>query len=70
VLREVLALEGAVAEGDLRAHGAAGGERHDLVGRKGALVEDGQHLAPDIARRSDNGDLVAHGGSPDGAASA
>jgi hypothetical protein len=60
VILQRLHLEDAIAEGDLLADGAAGRDRHDLVRRKGALVEDVEHLATDIARRADYGDLVAH----------
>ena len=39
---------------------AARGQRHDLVGREFALVEDVEHFPPDIAGRADDCDFVTH----------
>ena len=49
-----------VPEADLMADAAARRERHDLVGRKGALGEDRHHFAAHIARGADDSDLVTH----------
>jgi len=49
-----------VAVRDLRADGAAGGKRDHLVGREFPLLQDREHLAPDIAGRADDGDFVTH----------
>ena len=59
---EVLDLEllAIVAEVDDVALAAAGGERRHLVERKLPLGQDLQHLAPDIARRADDGDPITH----------
>jgi hypothetical protein len=57
---EHLAFQGLVAERDLRADRARGGERDDLGDRKLPLGEDVQHLAPDIARCAHDGDLEPH----------
>ena len=61
---EGLGLQRLVAEGNLRALAAAGGQCHHLVGRKGPLCEDVEHLAAHIACRADHGDLVTHWTSP------
>ena len=60
VVLERFDLQGAVAIGDFDAHAAARGQRHDLVGRKFALGQNVEHLAPDIAGGADHCDLVTH----------
>src|SRR6187401_2600450 len=59
---EVLDLEllATVAEVDDVARRARRRDRRDLVQRELPLGEDVQHLPPDIARRSDNCDPIAH----------
>ena len=59
---EVLDLEllAAVAEVDLVAGRARRRDRRNLVERELPLGEDVQHLAPDIARRSDDRDPITH----------
>ena len=57
---ERLALERAVAIGDLRAQAAARRERDHLVGRKRPLGQDLQHLAAHVAGGADHCDLVTH----------
>ncbi len=49
-----------VANLDLGPDRARGGNRRDLVIGEGPLGEDGQHLASDIARGSDNCHPITH----------
>ena len=52
---ETLDLEDVIlAEGDLAADRARRGQSHHIIGRKLALGEGGQDLAPDIAGRADH----------------
>ena len=53
-------LQGAVAIGHFDAHAAARRQRHHLVSREFALVENVEHFPPDIAGRSDHRDFVTH----------
>src|ERR1700709_1120591 len=53
-------LEGAVAIGHFDAQTATRRQRHDLVGREFAFVENVEHFPPDIAGRSDQRDFVTH----------
>src|SRR6266436_2334171 len=53
-------LQGAVAIGHFDAHAAARRQRHHLVSREFAFVENVEHFPPDIAGRSDHRDFVAH----------
>src|SRR6266436_3257376 len=53
-------LQGAVAIGHFDAHAAARRQRHHLVSREFAFVENVEHFAPDIAGRSDQRDFVTH----------
>src|SRR5690606_6303259 len=64
VVLQRLHLQRLVAIGDLRADRAARGERHHLVGRKAALFEDIEHLAPDIAGGACDCNLETHETSP------
>ena len=57
---ERLDLQGPVAIGDFDADAAARRQRHDLVGREFALVQDVEHFPPDIAGRADHCDFVTH----------
>ena len=57
---EVAALQRLVAEGDFRAHRPARGECDALIHRELPLGENIEHFAADIARRSDNCNLVTH----------
>ena len=63
VILERLDLERLVAIGNFLADRAARGERHDGIGRKPAVGEDFEHLAPDIAGRACDCDCKAHGPS-------
>ena len=60
VVLERLDLQRAVAEGNFGADRAARGERHDLVGRKAALLEDVEHFPAHIARGADDRNLESH----------
>ncbi len=53
-------LQRAVAIGDFDAHAAARGERDHFVGRERPLGQNVEHFAPDIAGRTDDGDVVTH----------
>src|SRR5258708_39847722 len=53
-------LQGAVTIGHFDAHAAARRQRHHLVSREFAFVENVEHFPPDIAGRSDQRDFVTH----------
>src|SRR5436189_5506227 len=53
-------LQGAVAIGHLDADAAARRKGNDLVGREFPLIENVEHLAPDIAGGADHCDFVTH----------
>src|SRR5260370_11765919 len=57
---ERFGLKGVVAIGHFDAHAAARRQRHHLVRREFAFVENVEHFPPDIAGRSDHRDFVTH----------
>lgn len=57
---ERLALQGAIAIGDLDADAAARRQGHDLVRGEFALIQDVEHFPSDIAGRADDCDFVTH----------
>ena len=65
VLLEIADLQRLVTEGHLAADRAARSERHHLRDRKTSFCENGQHFLPDIAGRTDDGDGIRHGLSPE-----
>ena len=59
-LLDVLALDGAVAEGDLDAFGFSGGDRVHFLDGEVHFLEDGQDFPADIACGAYDGDAIAH----------
>src|SRR3979411_1855849 len=60
VMLERFDLQGTVAIGHFDAHAAARRQRHHLVSREFAFVENVEHSPPDIAGRSDHRDFITH----------
>src|ERR1700716_3053275 len=61
IVLERFDLQGAVAIGHFDAHAAARRQRHHLVSREFAFVENVEHFPPDTAGRYDQRDFVTHG---------
>src|SRR5690606_33279059 len=59
-LLDVLALDGAVAEGDLDAFGFSRGDRVHFLDGEVHFLEDGQDFPADIACGAYDGDAIAH----------
>jgi len=70
ILLERLHFQGLVAERDLDPHAAARRQRHDLVGRERALVEDVEHFAAHLPVAPTTRDLETHGKTPERQAAA